>query len=163
SRPGHGEDPNRPSPYNRRSDDRSRPGAARGAARPAEAHRRRGRAHVKRAVRRARPHREHLAARARRGRADLARRGARRRAAAGRAAAELAARGNSRARPRRLGRGLPRTEPRRRMSDLLDLTAAVTAERVRFGELSADEVFEFYRERAADDQLGSYLWVADSK
>jgi aspartyl-tRNA(Asn)/glutamyl-tRNA(Gln) amidotransferase subunit A len=49
------------------------------------------------------------------------------------------------------------------MSELLDLTAATTAERVRFGELSADEVFDFYRERAAADQLGSFLWVAESK
>jgi aspartyl-tRNA(Asn)/glutamyl-tRNA(Gln) amidotransferase subunit A len=49
------------------------------------------------------------------------------------------------------------------MSELLDLSAAVTAERVRFGELSAEEVWDFYRERAAADELGSYLWVADSK
>ncbi|HKN93520.1 MAG TPA: Asp-tRNA(Asn)/Glu-tRNA(Gln) amidotransferase subunit GatA [Thermoleophilaceae bacterium] len=47
------------------------------------------------------------------------------------------------------------------MSELLELTAAQAAERVRAGELSARELFDFYRERAAGDQLGSYLWVAD--
>ncbi|HEY7631966.1 MAG TPA: Asp-tRNA(Asn)/Glu-tRNA(Gln) amidotransferase subunit GatA [Thermoleophilaceae bacterium] len=49
------------------------------------------------------------------------------------------------------------------MSELLDLSAATTAERVRLGELDAGEVFDFYRERAAADELGSYLWVTDSK
>jgi aspartyl-tRNA(Asn)/glutamyl-tRNA(Gln) amidotransferase subunit A len=49
------------------------------------------------------------------------------------------------------------------MSELLDLSAATTAERVRLGELDAGEVFDFYRERAAADELGSYLWVTDGK
>jgi aspartyl-tRNA(Asn)/glutamyl-tRNA(Gln) amidotransferase subunit A len=47
------------------------------------------------------------------------------------------------------------------MSELLDLTAAQAGERVLTGELDARELFDFYRERAAADQLGSYLWVAD--
>ena len=32
---------------------------------------------------------------------------------------------------------------------------------VRAGELSAAELFEVYRERAAGDDLGAFLWVAD--
>ena len=45
--------------------------------------------------------------------------------------------------------------------DLLALSAAEAGARVRAGELSAAELFEFWRERAAGDDLGSYLWVAD--
>jgi aspartyl-tRNA(Asn)/glutamyl-tRNA(Gln) amidotransferase subunit A len=48
------------------------------------------------------------------------------------------------------------------MSDLLSMTAAQAADRVRAADLSADELFSFYRERAAGDELGAYLWVADS-
>jgi aspartyl-tRNA(Asn)/glutamyl-tRNA(Gln) amidotransferase subunit A len=44
---------------------------------------------------------------------------------------------------------------------LLELTAAQAAEKVRAGELSAAELFGFYRERAAADDHGAYLWVAD--
>jgi aspartyl-tRNA(Asn)/glutamyl-tRNA(Gln) amidotransferase subunit A len=44
---------------------------------------------------------------------------------------------------------------------LLELTAAQAAERVRSGELSAAELFDFYRRRAAEDDHGAYLWVAD--
>jgi aspartyl-tRNA(Asn)/glutamyl-tRNA(Gln) amidotransferase subunit A len=47
------------------------------------------------------------------------------------------------------------------MSELLELTAAQAAERVRAGGLSPRELFDFYRERAAADELGSYLWVAE--
>jgi aspartyl-tRNA(Asn)/glutamyl-tRNA(Gln) amidotransferase subunit A len=48
------------------------------------------------------------------------------------------------------------------MSDeLLALTAAEAGRRVRAGELSADELFAFWRERAAGDDFNSYLWVAD--
>ncbi len=46
-------------------------------------------------------------------------------------------------------------------SDLLELTAAAAAERVRAGELSAAELFEFWRERAARDDLNAFLWRAD--
>jgi aspartyl-tRNA(Asn)/glutamyl-tRNA(Gln) amidotransferase subunit A len=49
------------------------------------------------------------------------------------------------------------------MSELLDLTAAQAAERVRAGEVSAAELFELYRERARDrDELGAFLWVSDA-
>jgi aspartyl-tRNA(Asn)/glutamyl-tRNA(Gln) amidotransferase subunit A len=44
---------------------------------------------------------------------------------------------------------------------LLELTAAQAAERVRAGELSPRELFDFYRERAAGDELNAFLWVAD--
>jgi aspartyl-tRNA(Asn)/glutamyl-tRNA(Gln) amidotransferase subunit A len=44
---------------------------------------------------------------------------------------------------------------------LLDLTATQAAEQVRAGELSAHELFDFYRRRAAEDDHGAYLWVAD--
>ncbi len=46
------------------------------------------------------------------------------------------------------------------MSDLLDLTAAEAGARVRARDLSAGELFDFYRQRAEADDLGSYLWVA---
>jgi aspartyl-tRNA(Asn)/glutamyl-tRNA(Gln) amidotransferase subunit A len=44
---------------------------------------------------------------------------------------------------------------------LLELTAAQAAERIRGGELDPRELFAGYRERAAADRLGAYLWVAD--
>jgi aspartyl-tRNA(Asn)/glutamyl-tRNA(Gln) amidotransferase subunit A len=47
------------------------------------------------------------------------------------------------------------------VTDLLTMTAAQQAELVRRGEVSAAEVFEFWRGRAAADDLGAYLWVAD--
>ncbi|TML83453.1 MAG: Asp-tRNA(Asn)/Glu-tRNA(Gln) amidotransferase subunit GatA [Actinobacteria bacterium] len=47
------------------------------------------------------------------------------------------------------------------MSELLELTAAQAAERVRAGEVSAGELFELYRERARGDELGAFLWVSD--
>jgi aspartyl-tRNA(Asn)/glutamyl-tRNA(Gln) amidotransferase subunit A len=49
------------------------------------------------------------------------------------------------------------------VSELLDLTAAQAAERIRAGETSAAELFELYRERARGDELGAYLWVADEQ
>src|SRR4051794_11804688 len=45
--------------------------------------------------------------------------------------------------------------------DVVALTAAQAAEKVRAGELSAGELFEAYRERSASDELGAYLWVAE--
>ena len=45
--------------------------------------------------------------------------------------------------------------------DLLDLTAAQQAQRIAAGEVSGEEVFDFWRERAAADELGAYLWVAE--
>jgi aspartyl-tRNA(Asn)/glutamyl-tRNA(Gln) amidotransferase subunit A len=47
------------------------------------------------------------------------------------------------------------------MTDVVSLTAAQAAERVRAGELSRAELFDAYRERAAGDDLGAFLWVAD--
>jgi aspartyl-tRNA(Asn)/glutamyl-tRNA(Gln) amidotransferase subunit A len=47
------------------------------------------------------------------------------------------------------------------VSELLHLTGAQAAERVRAGEVSASELFEAYRERAAAEELNAYLWVAD--
>ena len=47
------------------------------------------------------------------------------------------------------------------MSDLIGLTAAQAAERTRAGEVSARELFEAYRDRAAGDDLGAFLWVAE--
>ena len=47
------------------------------------------------------------------------------------------------------------------MTDLLAMTAVQQAERIRAGEVSAQEAFDFWRGRAAADDLGSYLWVAD--
>jgi aspartyl-tRNA(Asn)/glutamyl-tRNA(Gln) amidotransferase subunit A len=46
-------------------------------------------------------------------------------------------------------------------ADILQLTGAQAAERVRAGELAPDELFAFYRERAAAEDLNAFLWVAD--
>jgi aspartyl-tRNA(Asn)/glutamyl-tRNA(Gln) amidotransferase subunit A len=47
------------------------------------------------------------------------------------------------------------------VTEILDLTAAEAAARVRAGELSATELFGFYRERAESEDLGAFLWLAD--
>ncbi|HEX4735268.1 MAG TPA: Asp-tRNA(Asn)/Glu-tRNA(Gln) amidotransferase subunit GatA [Thermoleophilaceae bacterium] len=47
------------------------------------------------------------------------------------------------------------------MSELLSLTAAQAAERIRSGDISPDELFDAYRERAAAEDLNAFLWVAD--
>ena len=47
------------------------------------------------------------------------------------------------------------------MSEILDLTAASAAERVRAGELDPAELFDAYRERAAAEDLNAFTWVAD--
>jgi aspartyl-tRNA(Asn)/glutamyl-tRNA(Gln) amidotransferase subunit A len=47
------------------------------------------------------------------------------------------------------------------MTDLLSLTCAQQAELLERGEVSPREAFGFWRERAAGDDLGAYLWVAD--
>ncbi|HEX2160441.1 MAG TPA: Asp-tRNA(Asn)/Glu-tRNA(Gln) amidotransferase subunit GatA [Thermoleophilaceae bacterium] len=47
------------------------------------------------------------------------------------------------------------------MSDVVDLTAAAAAERVRAGELSPRELWDAYRARAAADELNAFLWLAD--
>ncbi len=47
------------------------------------------------------------------------------------------------------------------MTELIELTAAAAAERVRAGELDPRELFQVYRERAAGDQLNAFTWVAE--
>jgi aspartyl-tRNA(Asn)/glutamyl-tRNA(Gln) amidotransferase subunit A len=47
------------------------------------------------------------------------------------------------------------------VSGLLELSAAQAAEKVRAGEASAAELFDLYRERAAGEDLGAFLWVAE--
>jgi aspartyl-tRNA(Asn)/glutamyl-tRNA(Gln) amidotransferase subunit A len=47
------------------------------------------------------------------------------------------------------------------VSDLLSLTAAAAGDRVRSGDVSPGELWELYRGRAAEDDLGAYLWLAD--
>jgi aspartyl-tRNA(Asn)/glutamyl-tRNA(Gln) amidotransferase subunit A len=48
------------------------------------------------------------------------------------------------------------------VSDLIDLSAAQAAERIRAGEIAASELFEAYRERAAADDLNAFTWVAEA-
>jgi aspartyl-tRNA(Asn)/glutamyl-tRNA(Gln) amidotransferase subunit A len=48
------------------------------------------------------------------------------------------------------------------VSELIDLTAAQAAERIRAGDLGAGELFDAYRERAAADELNAFTWVADA-
>ena len=45
--------------------------------------------------------------------------------------------------------------------ELLGLTAAKQAARIESGDVSAAEVFEYWRGRATGDDLNAYLWVAD--
>ncbi len=47
------------------------------------------------------------------------------------------------------------------MSDPVELSAALAGELVRGGELSADELANAYRERAAREELGAYLWLPE--
>src|SRR5262245_39585577 len=46
-------------------------------------------------------------------------------------------------------------------SELIDLTVAQAAEKIRSGELSADDYFGAYRDAAAGDSLNAYLWTAE--
>ena len=46
------------------------------------------------------------------------------------------------------------------MSDLIELTAAGAAAKVRAGEIDAAELFEAYRQRAVIDELNAFTWVA---
>jgi len=48
------------------------------------------------------------------------------------------------------------------MSEVLELSAAEAAGRIRAGELDARELFDAYRRRAAADELGAFTWVADA-
>jgi len=45
--------------------------------------------------------------------------------------------------------------------DLIDLTVAEAAERIRSGELAADEYFDAYRDAASRDSLNAFLWTAE--
>jgi aspartyl-tRNA(Asn)/glutamyl-tRNA(Gln) amidotransferase subunit A len=47
------------------------------------------------------------------------------------------------------------------VSELLGATAAEQAGQIAAGDVSGEEVFDFWRERAAADELGAYLWVAE--
>jgi aspartyl-tRNA(Asn)/glutamyl-tRNA(Gln) amidotransferase subunit A len=47
------------------------------------------------------------------------------------------------------------------VSELLQLSGAQAAEKIRAGEVDAGELFDFYRERAASEDLGAFLWVRD--
>jgi aspartyl-tRNA(Asn)/glutamyl-tRNA(Gln) amidotransferase subunit A len=47
------------------------------------------------------------------------------------------------------------------VSELLELTAAQTLERIDAGEVSGDEVFAAWAEAAAGDDLNAYLWRAE--
>jgi aspartyl-tRNA(Asn)/glutamyl-tRNA(Gln) amidotransferase subunit A len=47
------------------------------------------------------------------------------------------------------------------MTEILSFTAAQAAERVKAGDISPDELFGAYRERAAAEELNAFLWVAD--
>jgi aspartyl-tRNA(Asn)/glutamyl-tRNA(Gln) amidotransferase subunit A len=47
------------------------------------------------------------------------------------------------------------------MSDILDLTAAEAAARVRTGDLDAADLWRAYRDRAAADDLNAFTWVAE--
>src|SRR2546423_6590824 len=143
--------------------DRSRPGPARRPPRAPAVGRRRGGAHGGRAVDDPRPHREDRRARPRRRGADVSRDPGRERAPPGRAAAQHSARGCPRAGARSCGGRVQGPQPGRRMSEVLELTAAQVAERVRAGHVSASELFELYRERARGDELGAFLWVSDTE
>jgi aspartyl-tRNA(Asn)/glutamyl-tRNA(Gln) amidotransferase subunit A len=47
-------------------------------------------------------------------------------------------------------------------NEIIELSGAAAAARVRSGELSAAELFEAYRERAASDDLNAFTWVAEA-
>ena len=47
------------------------------------------------------------------------------------------------------------------MSELIDLTAAAAAERIRAREIAPSELFEAYRARAVASDLNAYTWIAD--
>jgi len=48
------------------------------------------------------------------------------------------------------------------MSELVSLTAAELARSIAAGDVSRDEVWDAYRERAAADDLNAFLWLADA-
>jgi aspartyl-tRNA(Asn)/glutamyl-tRNA(Gln) amidotransferase subunit A len=48
------------------------------------------------------------------------------------------------------------------VTELTQFSGAQAAASIRAGEISAHELFQAYRERAAADQLNAYTWVADA-
>ena len=46
-------------------------------------------------------------------------------------------------------------------TELLELSAAQAVARIGAGEVSARELFDAYRERAAADELNAFTWIAD--
>ena len=46
--------------------------------------------------------------------------------------------------------------------ELIELTVAQAADRIRSGELAADEYFDAYRQAAAGDSLNAFLWTAEN-
>jgi aspartyl-tRNA(Asn)/glutamyl-tRNA(Gln) amidotransferase subunit A len=48
------------------------------------------------------------------------------------------------------------------VSELIELTAAAAAAKVRAREIDPAELFDAYRERAAGDELNAFTWVADA-
>jgi aspartyl-tRNA(Asn)/glutamyl-tRNA(Gln) amidotransferase subunit A len=48
------------------------------------------------------------------------------------------------------------------VNELIALTAAQAAARIKAGEIAAAELFEAYRQRAADDDLNAFTWVAEA-
>jgi aspartyl-tRNA(Asn)/glutamyl-tRNA(Gln) amidotransferase subunit A len=48
------------------------------------------------------------------------------------------------------------------VSDLIALSAAEASGRLKAREIAAAELFEAYRERAANDELNAFTWVADA-
>jgi aspartyl-tRNA(Asn)/glutamyl-tRNA(Gln) amidotransferase subunit A len=49
------------------------------------------------------------------------------------------------------------------VSELLELTAASAADAVRRGDVDPGELFDAYRERAANDELNAFTWVAPER
>lgn len=49
------------------------------------------------------------------------------------------------------------------MSELIELSAAAAATGVRAGDVDPGELFEAYRVRAAEDDLGAFTWVAEER
>ncbi len=48
-------------------------------------------------------------------------------------------------------------------NEIIDLSAAEAARKIAAGELSADELFDAYRARAAADELNCFTWVAPER
>ena len=60
------------------------------------------------------------------------------------------------------GFGVPSPGAAATVSELIELTAAEAAAKVRAREIDRAELFDAYRERAAADELNAFTWVADA-